>query len=95
MFDLSLSTISQINLDHCQVVCQQHLAQALGDEDRAEKCYKVGAFMSRKRMIGETKKLILMIKRRLRMKDCEKENDGSESENQWQKEMNGLRMSHC
>jgi hypothetical protein len=25
--------------------------------------------------------------------DCEKENDGSESENQWQKEINGLRMS--
>jgi len=33
------------------------LAHALGNDDRAEKCYKVAAFLSRKRMIGETKKL--------------------------------------
>jgi len=31
------------------------LAHALGNDDRAEKCYKVAAFLSRK--IGETKKL--------------------------------------
>ena len=36
---------------------QAHLAHAFGNEDRAEKCYKVAAFLSRKRMIGETKKL--------------------------------------
>ena len=32
---------------------QAHLAHALGNEDRAEKCYKVASFLSRKRMIGE------------------------------------------
>lgn len=37
---------------------QAHLAHALGNDDRAEKCYKVAAFLSRKRMIGETKKLM-------------------------------------
>ena len=80
MFDPSLSTISQINLNLCQqhlslliahtrthdlfasycariTLHQAHLAHALGNEDRAEKCYKVAAFLSRKRMIGETKKL--------------------------------------
>ena len=36
---------------------QAHLAHALGNEERAEKCYKAAAFLSRKRMIGETKRL--------------------------------------
>jgi hypothetical protein len=113
---------------------QAHLAHALGNEDRAEKCYKIAAFLSRKRMIGESKKLnvsdkeapgndegyedhwvnttarvgeiwlrIGMLSRsasssssevfRKNGADHEKENDGSESEKQWQKEMNGLRMS--
>ena len=158
MFDLSPSTISQINLDHRQqhlalliahtrthdlfasycariTLHQAHLAHALGNEDRAEKCYKVAAFLSRKRMIGETKKLnvngeapvndegcedhwvntsarvgeiwlrIGVLSRSAsssseafgksepRRMDYEKENDGSESEKLWQKEMNELRMS--
>jgi hypothetical protein len=157
MFIISLSTISQINLDHCRqhlalliahtrthdlfgsycariTLHRAHLAHALGNEDRAEKCYKVAAFLSRKRMIGETKKLndkeapaddegcedhwvntsarvgeiwlrIGVLSRsassssseafgksEARM-DHEKENDRSEIDNQWQKEMNELRMS--
>ena len=115
---------------------QAHLAHALGNENRAEKCYKIAAFLSRKRMIGETKKLngidkeatandegcedhwvntsarvgeiwlrigvlsrsasssssSAFRKSEARM-DHEKENDGSESENHWQKEMNELRAS--
>lgn len=34
---------------------QAHLAHTLGNESRAEKCYKIAAFLSRKRMIGETR----------------------------------------
>ena len=159
MFDLSLSAVSQINLDHCQqhlalliahtrthdlfasycariTLHQAHLAHALGNEDRAKNCYKVAAFLSRKRMIGETKRLNVNDKEmptddegyedhwvntsarvgeiwlrigvlsrsssspsseafgksEARMY-CEKENNGSESESQWQKEMNELKMS--
>ena len=159
MFDLSLSTISQISFNHSQqhlalliaharthdlfdsycariTLHEAHLAHALGNDERAEKCYKVAAFLSRKRMIGETKKLNVndkgmpandegyedhwlntsarvgeiwlrigvlsrsatsssseaFRKREARM-DHEKENDGSESEKQWQKEMNELRTS--
>ncbi|KAF8816161.1 hypothetical protein BYT27DRAFT_7128066 [Phlegmacium glaucopus] len=118
---------------------QAHLAHALGKDDRAEKCYKVAAFLSRKRMMGETKKLGVNNKRAptdekdedegcedhwvnvsarvgeiwLRIgvlsrtasssletfgkgsarMDHEKENDESESEKRWQREMNELRIS--
>ena len=113
---------------------QAHLAHALGNEDRAEKCYKVAAFLSRERTIGETKQnvnvkevpanddgcedrwvnasarvgeiwlRIGVLSRRASSDsetfgkneakiDHEKENDGRESEKQWQKEMNELRIS--
>ena len=117
---------------------QAHLAHALGNEERAEKCYRVAAFLSRKRMIGETKRLNANDKETLAnanddgcedrwvnasarvgeiwlrigvlsrsvssfsscgseksksRTDHEKENGGSDSEKQWQKEMNELRIS--